>query len=387
MNLTKSDIDALEYEGDGHSRDIRWDEQISGFGVRIYPSGRKAFVLSYRFHGTKRLMTVGKVGVMSLDLARKKARRLLVEVDDNVDPLKGKRDAAGVGKVKALCDDYIKKYASGKRSGAKDEARINRYILPAWGQLKAADVTTSDVEDLHRKIGKKTPYEANRLLALVSTMFSLARKWHYIPKKQLAGWVNPAADVKRYPEEGRERYLTTPELKRLVAALDAFPDRNIASAVALMMLTGCRKTEALTATWDQFDLDAGVWTKPSHHTKQKRTHRVPLNAAAVELLNSLPRTKGNPHVFPGRAENQPLKDIKKAWEKLRQAAELPDLRMHDLRHSYASLLASQNLSLPIIGQLLGHTQAQTTKRYAHLLDESLKEATDKVGVLIQGARS
>ena len=237
-------------------------------------------------------------------------------------------------------------------------------------------ITVKQVEKLHISLSD-TPYQANRVLALLSTMFNLAVKWGLLDK-------NPCKGIEKFSETPRERYLNKAELKQLVETLDKFKDRTVASALVLMMLTGCRKTEALTATWDQFDLEEGVWTKPSHHTKQKRTHRVPLNPAAVALLLGIER-KGD-YVFPGRIKDQPLQDIKKAWETIRVDAKIPDVRMHDLRHTYASLLASQKLSLPIIGALLGHTQAQTTMRYAHLLDAPLREATNSAGALIEGVR-
>ena len=297
-------------------------------------------------------------------------------VGEGIDPFAD----ANIQTLEELGRDYLTLHANVKKATAsakKDKQYIDTIILPHFGKSTPVDkITTKQIEKLHVSM-IDTPYQANRILALLSKMFSLAVKWKAVPD-------NPCKGIDKFTEQPRERYLTKDELKRLVAALDTFPDRNIAGALALMMLTGCRKTEALTATWDQFDIEAGVWTKPSHHTKQKRVHRVPLNAAAVQLLQTLPRT--GRHVFPGRVEGQPLQDIKKAWETLRQAAQVPDLRMHDLRHSYASMLASQNLSLPIIGQLLGHTQAQTTKRYAHLLDEPLRNATNGVGKLIEGAR-
>ena len=195
---------------------------------------------------------------------------------------------------------------------------------------------------------------------------------------------SPAKGVKPFPEPPRERYLTKEELKRLVQALDASENRNRAAAVALMLLTGCRMTEATHAKWDQFDLETGVWVKPASTTKQKRLHRVPLNPAAVELLESLPR-KGV-YVFHGRYPDTPILNISMYWRELREKAGLPDVRLHDLRHTYASLLASQGLSLPIIGQLLGHAHSATTQRYAHLLDEPLRIATDGVGALIEEAR-
>ena len=374
--LTNKFIDSLESPARGNVRYA--DSEVPGFAVRITSTGVIAFVLDYRIDGRNRRGTIGRYGqALNATAARVLAGKYRQKVSQNIDPF----ETQDMPTLEALGKDYLTLHAKVKKaatSARKDEQMIDDLILPKLGKLTRIDtITTKRLEKLHVSM-KGTPYQANRVIALLHKMFSLAVKWKHVPD-------NPCKGIDKFPETPRERYLNKDELKRLVAALDAFPDRNIANAIALMMLTGCRKTEALTATWMQFDVEEGIWTKPSHHTKQKRTHRVPLNTPAVKLLNSIKRTE-SPYLFPGRIEGQPLQDIKKAWEALRQAAGVPDLRMHDLRHSYASLLASNNLSLPVIGALLGHTQAQTTHRYAHLLDEPLKEATNIAGNLIEGAR-
>lgn len=374
--LTDKFIRSLKPPATGYR--LHTDSEVPGFGLRITKAGAISFVLDYKLDDRTRRGTIGRWPEWNATAARELAIEHRKLVSQNIDPFEEQH----IETLEELAQDYLKMHARVKKSEAgakKDEQILSRLIIPVLGKRTKIDkITTKKIEQLHIGL-KDTPYQANRVLSLLSKMFSLAVKWKSIPD-------NPCKGVEKFQEQPRERYLNKDELKRLVAALDAFEDRNIASAIALMMLTGCRKTEALTATWDQFDLEEGVWTKPSHHTKQKRTHRVPLNAAAVNLLQGITRTD-DAYLFPGRVEGQPLQDIKKAWERLRQAAAVPDLRMHDLRHSYASMLASKNLSLPIIGQLLGHTQAQTTSRYAHLLDEPLKDATDLVGDMIEGARS
>jgi integrase len=189
-------------------------------------------------------------------------------------------------------------------------------------------------------------------------------------------------------EDRRERYLNPNELTRLVETLNEHPNRRAANAVRLLLLTGARRGEVLAGTWEQFDLEAGIWTKPSAHTKQKRSHRVPLSAPARALLDQI-RTEAersdvrSPFLFPGDVFGKPLSNIKLFWRSVCRRAGIEGLRLHDLRHQYASMLASAGLSLAIIGRLLGHTQPSTTARYAHLFDDPLREATERVGALVQ----
>jgi integrase len=210
---------------------------------------------------------------------------------------------------------------------------------------------------------------------------------------------NPCRGIEQAPENKRERFLTGPEIARLMAELDKHPRQESANAVRLLLLTGARLGEVLSAEWAQFDLDIGVWTKPAATTKQKKLHRLPLNAAALTLLREMRaaadaalaerRERGRiapveTALFPGRA-SATQQSVRTFWEGIRERAGIGDVHLHDLRHTHASILASQGLSLPIIGQLLGHTQPATTHRYAHLLDQPLREATERVGKFVAEA--
>jgi integrase len=197
---------------------------------------------------------------------------------------------------------------------------------------------------------------------------------------------NPCADCRRNDEVKRERYLNDRELPALLSALDGAADQQAANVLRLLLLTGCRKGEALGLEWNHLDLEGGTWTKPSTHTKQRRSHRIPLSGPATELLRKI-HDDGvtGPYVFLDRRTGLPRGHIDKAWARIIKAAGITDLRPHDLRHSYASMLVNSGLSLPTIGRLLGHSSPSVTHRYSHLQDSSLREATERVGRLIEGA--
>jgi integrase len=209
-------------------------------------------------------------------------------------------------------------------------------------------------------------------------MFSLAVEWGFRTD-------NPAMGIKSFDEQKRTRWLTVEELGRLTKALRKHPNQASANAIRLMALTGARKGEVLHASWSEFDLEAGTWTKPSHHTKQKRQEHVPLNAAALDLLKLLKKkANGSDYLFLGPNQQSPLQDVKRTWKSVTIAAKLTGVRIHDLRHTFASHLVSDGLSLHIVGKLLGHTQAQTTARYAHLADQPLREATNRFAEIVNG---
>jgi integrase len=263
---------------------------------------------------------------------------------------------------------------------------IERDILPGLGRLtKVADVTGTNIKTLHRKISERAPYRANRVLALLSKMFNLAIGWNM--RDRVAG--NPCDGIKRNPEVKRKRYLKPDELARLVGVLDKFPDVQAANIIRLLLLTGARSGEVLAARWEQFDLygDKPIWVKPGATTKQKTEHEVPLEGEALKLLRELREQADDlaEYVFPGRGGNGHRVDLKMPWRVIRKAAGIAGLRVHDLRHSYASFLVSAGNGLPVIGALLGHTQASTTQRYAHLHDEVTRKATGQVGTLVAGA--
>jgi integrase len=387
MNLTKAKIDAFQFEGrslaSGTSRDVRWDDKIKGLGLRVYPTGEKQFVLSYRIKGRKRLITIGKFGdPLTLDMARSKATRLKSGLLDGKDPLRYRQDERGAPTVTELANRYLREHARKNkrpRSCRDDELMLKNIVKPRLGTRKVVDITFSDIDAIHRAM-KATPYRANRVVALMSKMFSLAStQWRDIYRLDH----NPTKGLKRYQEEKRRQYLGTEGLASLTEALNEHADQSLANAVRLLILTGARRGEVLNATWDQFDLEAGVWVKPSSHTKQKLVHQVPLSAPVRELLVGMKGSSASRYLFPSPTSgDKPATEVKRFWAEICKAASFENVRMHDLRHTFASLLASSGHSLPLIGALLGHTQAATTQRYSHLYDDPLREATDRIGELV-----
>jgi len=380
MKLTKRAIDAMQYEGDGTSRDVRWDDELRGFGVRVYPSGQKAFVLSYRAQGRKRLMTIGSYGVQTLDQARGEARRHLVDVERaNVDPLETRKRLAAGETMADLCEAYLERHAKlVKRSWRDDERRIKGRIIPKLGNVKVSAVKRADVAALHTKIGRTAPYEANRVTALMSKMFSLAEAWGFVDD----GHPNPARGIEKYNEQKRDRWVTQDELPRLAQAINAEPNVYTRSALWLYLLTGARKSELLRAEWAHVDGQRAELRLPE--TKAGRVHHVPLSAPALAVLEQIPRMEGNPHVFPGRRRGRCLVNIEKPWRRVRSAAGVADVRLHDLRRTVGSWLAQAGNSLHLIGRVLNHSNTSTTAIYARFAQDHVRDALERHAQLVLG---
>jgi integrase len=372
---------------------IVWDDICRGLGIRVTANGSKSFVLHYRHHRRQRSLTIGSFPDWSASQARERAQELRREVDIGVDPLGRRQAADDAPTVAKLADHYRQVHMPRKRSAHGDEAMLRNDILPRLGAEKVIDIERRDIAKLHRDIAKRAPYVANRTLSLLSKMLTIAKA---------EGWIvaNPCEGVERMPEETRERFLNEDEIDRLMTILDQHPCGS-ADAVRLLILTGARKSEALTAEWSHFDLDTGTWVKPSSHTKQRRSHRVPLSQPAMELLRRMSddrdariaEAKAAGHIprneqylFPGTKKRGSQASLNDYWKLCQREAGLTDVRIHDLRHSYASVLASSNVSLLVIGRMLGHTQSATTQRYAHLLDQPLRDAAEIVGRKVTAAR-
>jgi integrase len=371
---------------------IRWDGG-SGFGVRVTSAGARAFVLRYRnAAGRDTQLTIGSARDWTVAKARKRADALRHEVDTGADPLKERKTTREALTVADLADRFEVEHLPDLRPATSRDYRamLRRHVRPALGNDKVSDVAPKAIRDLHRKIAATAPYVANRLVALLSKMFAFA-----IGEGMRTD--NPAKGAKRAPEEKRERFLSPAEIARLSDALAAHPERGSANAVRLLLLTGARRMEVLRATWGQFDLAKGVWLKPAATTKQKKDHRLPLSAPTRQLLTEMRaeadlederrqrwRLPPLPFLFPGK-EGQSVTDIKHFWTAICRKAGIEGVRLHDLRHTHASILASIGLSLPIIGALLGHTQQSTTHRYAHLMDDPLRAATERLGAIVTGA--
>lgn len=383
--ITSQVVTALKPPARGNQ--VVWDNDLTGFGARITAAGAVSFVLRYVVNGQERRYTLGKHPDLSPGAAREQATILRGRIATGEDPMEARREAREAATVAELCEDYLDRHARPKKrpkSVEGDEQLIRLYIKPKLGARKVSAIGRRELDELHQSL-KEQRYQANRLIALLSKMFALAVAWGWRPD-------NPAKGIGRFSEDRRERWLTAEELGRLSKALKGYPDRRIADALRLLVLTGARRGEVLSATWDQFDLGRGVWTKPSHHTKQKKTEHVPLSGearllvsglreSAVRMLGGEDKLTGFPFLFPGNVAGQPLREMKGAWAKICQTAGLPSVRIHDLRHTYASHLVSGGHSLPLIGKLLGHTQASTTQRYAHLADDPLRKATEEFGAI------
>ena len=360
---------------------VIYDRAIAGFGLRTTASGSRSFVLNYRTAGRERRITIGQYPSWSVAAARIEAQRLRRLVDTGEDPLASREATREAPDMGTLCKRYVAVHLPRKRPSSQrsDLSMIRNYIMPGLAPLKVQAVRYVDIERLHREVSKHAPFQANRMVALLSKMFSLAVKW---------GWRtdNPASGIERNPEQPRNRYLTPQEAKRLLLALDNHPDRPSANAIRLLMLTGARRSEVLAARLDQFDLDLAVWINDSSHTKQKRYHRVPLSDPAIALLRTMKETAKSDYLFPSPGSYPHMTDIKKFWKVVCEQASVSDVRLHDLRHTFASALASQGEGLQVIGALLGHNQPQTTASYVHLFDEPLRNATNKAAAMFQGGR-
>jgi integrase len=359
---------------------IVYDGESKGFGCRVTAGGARSFVLNYRSRdGRERRMTIGAYPAWKVAAARQEAAELRRRIDRGEDPVGDAEAARAAPDIAGLCARFLDEYVPALRPKTRVsyESAINRFVLPALRHVKVDALTYSDAAALHRKVTKESgPYAANRAVATLSRMMSLAVRW---------GWRadNPVRGIERNTEEKRERFLSGAELARLMAVLADYRDRQAADIVRLLLLTGARKGEVLAMRWEHLDMQSGAWSKPAAATKQGKPHRVPISAPARLILAGLRDAAAGSEgfVFPG-ARGGHREDIKSAWPAICKAAGIADCRIHDLRHTYASILASAGLSLPVIGGLLGHTQPATTARYAHLLDDPLRAATERAAAAI-----
>jgi integrase len=384
-----------------------WDDdrKATGFGVRAYQGGSKSFFIDYRLEGRQRRFTIGPFPRWSVTAAREEARELRRGIDRGHDPARSKRERREAPTVQDLIDRYIAEHLPKKTAleqRIEDEKKMLKEIGEKLGKhTKVADVHGGDIAEMHRSIsasiGRNGPrrVRANRILSICSKMFSLAlvpMAGETLPwRNAVAG--NPCKGIEKNPEEARERYFSKSELERIASALQSYPGEIAADCVRLIMLTGCRPGEAMQAEWSEFDKEPSYWVKPSAHTKQRKTHRLPLSPPAMELIERLRKARKGILVFPGDVDGEPLKTLFHVWAHVRKHAQLEKdekgrtARPYDLRHTFASVAVGGGLNLPIIGKLLGHTQTRTTQRYAHVADDPLREAANKVGTVIDGRSS
>lgn len=394
VTLTKRVIDRLTYQGDGKSRDVRWDASLPGFGVRIYPSGRKAFVIFYRAEGQQRFMTLGDFGTMTYEEAHGLAQQTLggvslskslrtknvAEVKEEVaDPLSARRTGTRGRTVSDLVKAFLELHVDAKKrpTTAKEYRRqLETHVVLRWGTRMARTVKHADVADLHTELGKRAPTQANRVVSVVSKMFSFGRLRGFVPET----FVNPCRGIEKFEEHKRYRWVEAPELPRVAISIAEEPNVYLRAYFWTILFTGMRRTETRTLPWEAVDLDKGDIRLEDSQTKARRTHILPLSAPAKALLAALPRLEGNGFVFPGMKDRQPLGDVNKAWDRIRKRAGIPDVRVHDLRRSLGSWLASYGgASLPLIGAILNHSSPQTTQVYARLGEDPKRQALEDHG--------
>jgi integrase len=370
---------------------------VRGFAVCIYRGGGRAFTLDYRYAGRQRRMTFARWPEWGVTAARERAKELRREIDAGGDPLS---HAGCPARRPARVSDLIARYVEvhlphlAALNAADQRSMMEKFISPAWGKMLVTEVSSYDVELLLTKIAegrarpakqkpnnrarklqgaKPTPVRANRVGEVIRKMFAYAVKW---------GWRedNPAMGFRRRMETPRERYLSQDEISRLATALDTAEDDRASGIIRLCMLTGARVGEVRQARFEDFNLEHLSWTKPASTTKQRRVHRVPISdeAAAIVRQRRLAVAKGSPWLFPGDAPGQPVQEIRRFWARIQKEVGIEDVRIHDLRHTFASLLVSGGASLEMIGKLLGHSQMQTTQRYAHLMDSPLRAGVGAV---------
>ena len=382
--LTKTAIDRLSYDPDGPSQQILWDSSLSGFGCRVYPSGRKSFVIGYRFKGRWRMMALGAYGVLTVDQARRRAKSELGRAAGKTDPLEKRQRERRAKTVRQLVDAYIedcRTRANPKKTWRVDKRRLERFLLPKYGGRKIDSVDMTDVESIHAAISKKTPYEANRVLALLSRVFNFARQKKLYP----AQLPNPAQGVRKNREVSRREYVPTEKLPDLTAAIDAEQNPYTRAAFWLLLLTGMRRSELLNCTRSQVNLKERRIFLPD--TKSGIPRYVLLNNAAVDIIRALPRMVGNEYLLPGQIAGKPLNNIDKAWRRIRERAELPRLRIHDLRRTAGSLMIQSGRSIDEVKEILGHQNRRTTEIYARLADQQLRAASDGYGdAIIKAAK-
>ncbi len=373
-DLRQDTIKPLPYLGTKNAQCIYWDRQLPGFGVRVFPSGRRMFVCSYRVQGRKRLATLGRGDVLRLDVARKKAVSYLGQVAEGVDPQAPKETIKAAGTVKSLAESYIRRHAKLKKSTwVEDESYLARHLIPRFGTRLALTITTDDMAALHAEIGSKHPYAANRLLEVVRKMYNLGRKWGLVPHDK----ANPASGVERFPETKRRRFVTPDELPQLSKAIDQEADEYVRHAIWLLLLTGLRRGELLGAKWSDIDWKQRTLSIPK--TKNGEALLAPLSHAAISRLKSVPQLQGNPYIICGKKLGQHLVNLTDAWSRIRAAAGLDDLRIHDLRRTVGSWLVRDGASLHLVGSVLNHKDQKTTAGYAYFQTKERHKALDKHG--------
>ena len=361
-----------------------WDRNLTGFGVRVYPSGTKVYIVQTRGPNGSKRITLGRHGVITADQARRQAvaviARIKVGDDPELTPEAAKPNDGPT--VAELAARYLREHVEVRckpRTAKHYQSAIDKHIVPAFGDMPITAVTAAHVAELHYGL-RERPYTANLVIDTLSQVFKQAIAWGLAPEG-----INPCRHVPRFREGRRERFLTDVEIRRLARTLEELQAEgrlpvHAAAAIRLLMLTGCRRNEIVGLRWNDVDLEAGELQLRDSKTGPRVAS---LSPKAVEVLAAVPRVRGNPWVIAGREPGQPLRSLSDHWRRVRSRAGLENVRLHDLRHTFASRALALGESLPVIAKLLGHSQVKSTARYAHLTRESVREAAARVAAVIE----
>jgi len=385
QKLTKRIVEAAAPSVD---RFVLWDGELKGFGLRVETTGTKTFIVRYRAaggrSGIKRLFSLGRFGIVTVEQARVSARQVLGAVAQGNDPAADRAKQREQILVRDLAHAFLNQHVEIKRKPSTARhytSLLNLYVLPVLGRKPAEGITSANISKLHNSLSH-APYQANRLVAVVGAMYSFGRRQGLV-----ADQVNPVKQIEKFKEKRREHFLSVADIEQLGSALRSLLaegqiSNSAAYAIRVLALTGARVGEILGLKWSEIDFERAIALLPESKTGQKTLY---LNQAVREILRDISSTPENPYVFSGRRKGQCLQDLKGPWRLIKAEAGLERTRLHDLRHTFASVGASAHLSLPIIGKLLGHTQAATTARYAHLADDPLRLANETIGHAISRA--
>ncbi len=380
--ISRSTVGRLKADSDT----VFWDSELQGFGVRVYASGRKVYIVQTRAGGPHPVrVTIGRVGVITPEEARRRAAQIISRIKAGEEPVP-EPEAVTLAKgptVGELVETYIKEVVEVRlkpKSAKTYRGPIDNHILPAFGRKPALSIDHAAVSAFHHSL-RRTPRMANQAVEVLFRIYRAAEERETIPEGS-----NPCRQIAMNRPRRHERFLTDEEFQRLGWALDEAEEKGgarkyAAMAVRLLLLTGCRKNEIVYLHWDHVDLEAGEMRLPDTKTGPRT---VQLSPAAVELLERIPRVDGNPHVIAGARGAKAMSNLQQHWAVIRKCAGLEDMRLHDCRHSFASRALALGESLPMIGRMLGHSEVKTTARYAHLARDSVHEAGERVAVRIEG---
>lgn len=358
---------------EGKSKEVFWDTIITGFTLEVRPGGGKTYYLRYWDEGGRqRQIKIGGYADISFEQARKKAQKLRSEVTLGSDPAAKKAERKAIPTYAELAKQHQAHAESYQRSHADVETILRLHLIPRWGKLRLNEITQQDIAKWlgEKRAGGLAPATVEKLRVTFHRSFELAARWS-IP----GAHPNPVRGIPRPKfNNSRERYLTAAEAEQLHKAVATSANPQLANIVGLLLLTGARKMELLTAKWEHIDLERKAWRIPDSKTGKARY--VPLSQAAMDLIEKLPRWAKCPWLLPNPETLEPFVDVKRAWATARKEASLPGLRLHDLRHSAASFMINAGIDLFAVGRILGHADHQSTMRYSHLANETLLAAVE-----------